>query len=57
MIAWVIIIVVLAIFEILAVSYPFPEIYIYISTILLFVALLGLVYKVYRDKRDKESRE
>ncbi len=57
MIAWIIIIVVLATFEILAVSYPFPEIYIYISTLLLFVALLGLVYKVYRDQRGKKSKK
>lgn len=47
MIAWVIIIIALAVFHILAFTFSFPETYIYIGTILMFLAALGLVYRAH----------
>jgi 4-hydroxybenzoate polyprenyltransferase len=61
MVAWILIIIALTIFQIVSVSYSFPEDYIYISTILMIVAALGMLYRVYLKKkkglREKEEKE
>ena len=56
MLAWIIIIVALALFQIVSVSSAFPEAYTYISTLLMFLAALGLLYRVYSMKRTLDSR-
>ena len=57
MISWILIIVELSIFQILGFSFSFPEVYNFYSAILILVAALGLLYRAYRDQRDKKSRE
>jgi len=60
MVAWVIIIIALAVFHIFAFLFSFPETYIYIGTILLLVGALGMVYRAHiqaYNKRMTERRE
>ncbi|HHS49908.1 MAG TPA: hypothetical protein ENN07_02215 [candidate division Zixibacteria bacterium] len=51
MFAWIIIIVAIAVFQVLSVSNSFPEIYTYLSTILLFLAALGFLYRAHIMKK------
>ncbi|MCK5832086.1 hypothetical protein KAH81_00280 [bacterium] len=51
MLAWIIIIVAIAVFQVISVSSSFPEVYTYISTLLLFLAALGFLYRVNMMKR------
>lgn len=51
MIAWLLIIVALAVFQIIALMQNFPESYVYISTILVLVAALGLLYRAWTEQK------
>jgi len=56
MLAWIIVIIALALFNIFAFSYSFPENYLFFSTVLVFIATLGLLYRVYW-KKNKDAHE
>ena len=56
MVAWILIIVVLVAFQILGFAFSFPKVYIDISTILVLVAALGMLYRYY-SKRKVNLRE
>jgi len=57
MVIWIIIIVVMAIFQVVSVVAGLPDSYVYVSTILIFVSALGFVYKCYSNlkKQDTDS--
>jgi len=57
MLSWIIVIVALAIFQIIAIVRSFPQTYIDISTVLMIVGVLGLFYKLYRKKMVKMDKE
>jgi hypothetical protein len=52
MIAWILVIVALAIFQIIAVYYAYPRVYIDISTLLTLVAALGMLLRIYQQKKE-----
>lgn len=59
MITWLLVIVFLTIFQILALSFNFPETYVYISTVLILIAALGLIYRTdyyLKNKRKQEQK-
>ncbi|GEM_PF-2355930 len=51
MIAWLIIIVAVSAFQVISVSYSFPSNYSYLSTIVMFLSAMGLLYRVYIMRR------
>ncbi len=51
MIAWIIIIITLTVFQVFAFYFSFPELYIYLSTVLMLVAALGMLYRVVTRRR------
>ncbi len=56
MFAWIIIIVVIALFQIIGVCKGFPGVYVYISTVLMFLAALGFLYRIYSMKLTLQKR-
>lgn len=51
MVAWLIIIVAVSAFQVISVSYSFPPNYVYLSTIVMFLSAIGLLYRVYAMRR------
>jgi len=56
MVYWILIIVALAIFQILGFSFSFPEEYIGASSILVLVAALGMLHRVYTKHRAEKKK-
>ena len=57
MIAWLLIIVALAVFQIIALLQSFPETYVYISTVLVLLAALGLLYRAWTEQKKLPEKE
>ncbi|MFP4458569.1 MAG: hypothetical protein ACLFSQ_03140 [Candidatus Zixiibacteriota bacterium] len=57
MISWLLVIIALAIFQIIALKFSFPETYVYISTVLVLVAALGLLYRAHLKIDRKDTKE
>ena len=56
MISWLLVIVAMAVFQVLAIRFDFPENYVYASTILVLIAALGLIYRANHHIKDKEQK-
>ncbi len=57
MVNWIIIVIALSIFQMLCYSLNCPEYYVYISTVLVLLAALGMLYRVYRKQRAGEKEK
>lgn len=57
MITWIILVIVLAIFQLLCLTVGFPDTYSYFASILLLLSALGMLYRIYRKQRAGEREK
>ena len=57
MLIWVFIILGLVVFQVLGHVFAFPQIYLTISTLLMLVGALGLLYREYKSRRRDYGEE
>lgn len=54
MVLWLMVIIALAVFQIIALKFSFPDVYTYISTILVLMSAIGLLYRANHIQKKKD---
>jgi len=54
-ITWLIVIAALSVFQFMGIVYDWPENFSYCSTVLVFLSALGLIYRSYKEQKQKKK--